>query len=409
MCPIRGMTDPESITPRFPRLGKLRKGGERVEKTRSNGTKYTVMGPDLEYFRFTSDRPEIVAAFKAAYGDKPTSILVYLPYITPEENFPTWCELWNESGMLHRCDGENMVIWLEGSKYVKGSKPCVGGHKDGDARNDCIGRLALIIPELVQAGFAGYVTMETHSKNDIVGISNVLADVFEMRGQNEMGLRGISFNLKRMKENISVPGWGERKDKRSRTDKFLVKIEPVIEWVKLQLDYDRRAAMALPAGDPQDQPVDATEDEIGDIEPGEEYPNGDFADEDTNGHISGDAGNGASVPVEQPASAAMAPASAPTSETPRAEDHAAPVSLEAFWPKPFKVSYGRAILEIDDDDNLLIDLPSENLAHQVNKLIAEIKKNGLTQAQKDDKQIRVDTITEILKARAAQAAQPAML
>ena len=382
--PIRGMTDQDSVTPRFPRLGKLRKGGERVEKTK-DGRKYTVMGPDLDYFRFTSDRPEIVEAFYEAYGEKPTSILVYLPYISPDENFPTWCELWNESGMIHRCDGENMVIWLEGSKYVRGSKSCPGGHKDGDARNDCIGRLALIIPELVTAGFAGYVTMETHSKNDIVGITNVLADVFNMRKDNEMGLRGITFNLKRIKENISVPGWGDRKDKRSRTDKYLVKIEPVIEWVKLQLDYDRRAAMALPAGDAQDRPVEATEDEIGDTRADEDIPDGSYteeppADDDVPPEFAGD----------------------PVPTVP---------ALAACWPKGDGVPSYQLASTIKDKTSgrLYLDIPDGELKTIADGIMDALDKNHLPEERRIDLELKYATALAIPHARAAQAAQPAMI
>ena len=247
--PIRGLSDKSSITPRFPRLGKLRKGGEMVEKVNKSGVKVKVMGPDLDHFRFTSDSPEIVNAFEEVYGKDPKSIVVYLPYASEEENFPTWCEVWGSSGLVHRCDGENMTIWLEGDHYVKGSKPCMGGHKDNDPLKDGIGRLNVIIPELIQAGYVGYVTVESHSKNDIISIMSVLSEALQSRGNNPLGLRGIPFNLRRVQENISMPGWGDRKGQRSRTDKWLIKIEPVVEWVKLQLDLDRQRAMLLPTGD----------------------------------------------------------------------------------------------------------------------------------------------------------------
>ncbi len=238
MSPIKNFTD--SIQPRFPRLGKLKKGGEKI-----NGQ----YGPDLDHFRFTSDREEIVEAFRNAYGEAPRSIQVYLPYATPQEAFSTWCEIWNASGLVHRCDGETMTIWLENGKYVRGSKPCPGGHEGNDPLNDAVGRLEMIIPELVEAGYVGYVTLETHAKNDILGILAVLEKVYESRAGNPLGLRGILFNLRRVQESISVPGWGERKGQRSRTNKWLVKLEPAADWVRLQLEMAHAAQMGeLPAG-----------------------------------------------------------------------------------------------------------------------------------------------------------------
>lgn len=275
--PIRGMTDKQSITPRFPRLGKLRKGGERIEKVNKDGKKYTTWGEDLNHFRFTSPNPDIVTAFEEVYGKEPKSIMVYLPYATPDECFPTWCELWGESGLVHRCDGENMTIWLEGDHYVKGSKPCVGGHKNNNPLDDGIGRLSVIIPELVQAGFVGFVTVETHSKNDIVSISSVLAEALQQRGDNPLGLRGIQFQLRRIQENISVPGWGDRKGKRSRTDKWLVRLEPAVEWVRLQLTLDRQRAMLLPSGNGEETPVEETAADLpDDLTDTDEIPDGEY-------------------------------------------------------------------------------------------------------------------------------------
>ena len=127
--------------------------------------------PEQHHFRFTSDDPEIVAEFHNAFGKEPRSLLVYIPHARPEDAFPTWCEIWGASGMIHRCDGENMFVWLEGHLYVRGTKPCPGGHTDDDPLADSVGRLDIIIPELVRAGYVGYVTIETHSKHDLIHIT----------------------------------------------------------------------------------------------------------------------------------------------------------------------------------------------------------------------------------------------
>jgi hypothetical protein len=217
---IIGLTD--DIQPRLTRLGKLRKGGDKT----TNG-----FGPDLDHFRFTSDRPEIVTAFERAFGKAPRSVLVYTFAENTEQVFSTWCEIWDKSGLVHRCDGQTMSVWRNGDKYERGAKPCAGGHDKGYPRNDAVGRLEVVVPELIEAGFVGTVTMETHSLNDIISISSSLEYVRVQRKT----LAGAAFNLRRVSENISVPGWGDRKGQRNRADKWLVKLDPVAEFALRQL------------------------------------------------------------------------------------------------------------------------------------------------------------------------------
>jgi hypothetical protein len=149
--------------------------------------------------------------------------------------------------LVHRCDGELMTVWLEKDKYVHGSKACTGGHEKGDYMNDAIGRLDIIVPELIEAGFVGYVTLETHSKHDILNILSVLQATYETRTENPLGLRGILFNLRRVQESITTPGFGNQAGKRSRVNKWLVRLEPVADWVRLQIEM-ANAAQMLPEG-----------------------------------------------------------------------------------------------------------------------------------------------------------------
>jgi hypothetical protein len=221
-----------SRRPTLPRLGKLRKGGAKP----ASG-----FGKDLTYFRFTAEgeRPEVQAAFEAAYGKEPAMLRVYLPYATPDANFDAWQEAWaGGAKLLHRCDGEHMVRWLgDDGQYVNDPemlqhKPCpfVNDRKN---KNACkpIGRLSVILPELLEAGLVGLVTLETHSINDIAHIDAVLRDVAS-RSTSDKGLQGIEFVIRRQKEAIvRVMEDG----KRASLDKWLVKIEPTSEWLLAQL------------------------------------------------------------------------------------------------------------------------------------------------------------------------------
>ena len=82
--PIKGMTD--NVQPRFPRLGKLRKGMLK-EKVRNDGK--TVYYPvDLDHFRFTSEQPEVEQAFQAAFGEAPSAVLVGTQMVAKGHDFP---------------------------------------------------------------------------------------------------------------------------------------------------------------------------------------------------------------------------------------------------------------------------------------------------------------------------------
>jgi hypothetical protein len=253
---IKGLTD--NLTPGFPELGKLRKGGPK-----KNGQ----FGPDLDHFRFTSDRPDVMKAFRAVYDGKPTLINVFLPYPnaqSPDQDgeacFSAWCEKWNASNtLLHRCDGEHVVRYYDGKtgKWKDpepGTMKCPGG---------CVqtGRLTVVIPELYAAGLVGYVTMETHSKNDIISILKSLLETERRRKGNPDGLMNVRFTLQRVPETVSTPSWGdEPKDKRHRQDKWLVKLVPAAEWVQMQLEAGYRATLQLQA--PEEQPTETPEETL---------------------------------------------------------------------------------------------------------------------------------------------------
>lgn len=214
---IKNLTDRQTIKPRLPRIGKLRKGGEMVETGKKDklGKDIKKYGPDLNHFRFTSDNPDVLSAFHSVYGDNPQFINVITFYDTVEENFPSWIECWDASGLLFRSDGENWVVWREGSEYKRGKKP----HIDHEDQFE-VGRFEFLIPELLHLGFVGTITMETHSNHDLRNITAVL-----MAAENQRSLKGASFVLRRVEQEISAPGWGDRSDKRSIVKKWLVRLE----------------------------------------------------------------------------------------------------------------------------------------------------------------------------------------
>lgn len=236
--PIKDLTDRESLRPRLARLGRLRKGGEKT------GNK---PGADLDHFRPTFGDPEVQQAFVDAYGEQPRIINLILFYETLEENFSTWIEAWDASGMLFRSDGEYWRVWREGGGYKRGQKPHVD-HED----QSIVGRLEFLVPELIQQKFIGTVTLETHSNHDLRNIASVLLAAEQERGS----LRGAEFVMRRVQEEISIPGWGERKGKRSKAKKWLVKLEPPRRMFEAMLEVPMAERPALESG------VDETTGEI---------------------------------------------------------------------------------------------------------------------------------------------------
>lgn len=218
--PIKGLTD---RGPSFPRIGELRKGGEKVSANKP--------GPDLDYFRFTSKDPDVTSAFGEAYGPKPRSVNCYLPFATAWENFDAWIEEWAAGGLKWRGDGENLVVWQKpDGTYSQEPRPqpATGGKQ--------VGRLKIIIPELQRLA---YVTALTTSLNDIMDMPSILEAYQALRGD----LRGIPFVLSRVQRMVSTPG---PNGTRVRREKWLWHLEAQPVWVQAQLSVMQRDA--LPGG-----------------------------------------------------------------------------------------------------------------------------------------------------------------
>jgi hypothetical protein len=216
--PIIGLTD---RGPSFPRIGELRKGGEKP----ATGNK---PGADLKHFRFTSQHADVIGMFAAAYGNAPTAVNCYLPFQTASENFEAWIEEWGAGSLKWRGDGKNLVIWqTPDGKYSQEPKPqpANGGKQ--------VGRLKIIIPELKRLA---YVIALTTGINDIMSMSATLEAYEAMRGD----LRGIPFILSRVPRMVSTPGTD---GKRARREKWLWHLEAQPVWVQAQLSVMQRAAL----------------------------------------------------------------------------------------------------------------------------------------------------------------------
>lgn len=266
--PIVGLTN---VAPRFPRLGVLRKGGEKQEKTTKSGKTYKGYGVDLnEQFRFTSDVPDVMDAFKAAHGsDRVERLEVLLPYRTTDENFHAWVELWKAGGLVWRGDGERLVLRQSNGRYDRWELGDTLAPEQPQGVRDAkeTARLNVIIPALKRFG---YVEVQTHSKHDIMEIDGNLRAIEVLRANNEQGLTGIPLLLTRVPREISTP---DGKGGRARRTKWLLHIQPSPEWVAGRIGAMQTHALASAAhvalpqgnvieGDIVTEVVDATTGEI---------------------------------------------------------------------------------------------------------------------------------------------------
>lgn len=228
---IAGLTTQRAVLP--PTIGKLRKGGEKPENSKRPGA-------ELDHFRFTSKNEQdaqLLADFTAAYGAQPQRIEVYLPSDEVDVVFDAWQEEWSASELKHRCDGQFVYERNRYTgEYERTNTPCPYADK---AQKGCkqIGRLAVLLPELLNAGHYGVVTVETHSINDIANIHRALTDFRNRFGR----LTGVPFYVFRYAESISTPSGSN--GGRARREKWLVGVTPATEFVQKQLEQARQHAL----------------------------------------------------------------------------------------------------------------------------------------------------------------------
>jgi hypothetical protein len=196
--PIKSLTTRQA---RFLRLGIIRKGGEKKENPKRPGT--LISGDDLEYFRIDSDIQGINEKFTAIYGKEPKQLDCLLPFPYTDQVFPCWMEDWGATGLVSRCDEEKQHIYQQAGKMIATNPiPCKRQQNPDGSYSGCkckqVGRLQIVLPKL---GELGYFEVETHSKWDIIGLTEQLLAIETSAGS----LIGIPFLLERGSRELSYP------------------------------------------------------------------------------------------------------------------------------------------------------------------------------------------------------------
>lgn len=246
--PIIGLTDLKSFNMgrALPRIGKLRKGGEKQphkSKKGKDGKPLMIYGPDLDYFRvtFKDEFSNLAPDFERLYGKEPMEfqhVRFFVPDV--ETAFETWYEDWDAAQtLLRRCDGDDQHLhylpklgtW--GNAKIPCQASCINARNNGDSRNACqrIGRLKVVLTDFTfETGAYGYFSVETGSIHDILNLHSGLRFLHMNFGT----LIGIEFVLGRTKRLISTPMGKDSSGnvKRGKTKKSLLYIRPANDFVK---------------------------------------------------------------------------------------------------------------------------------------------------------------------------------
>lgn len=246
---IRGLTDGTTLGTGLPKIATLYKGGEKREREK-NGRKYEIMGEDLDHFRveFEPAFEYLRPAWEERYGNEVTQLEpVYLMAPTVDEAFQSWKEEWNTSQtLIHRCDGEYQVQWYHPDFHMqmKAKIPCVSpANEQGiivEPQCACksTGRLNLLLPEFIDlTGVLGYITVTTHSINDILTLYRYLADIERLQALRNHTLVNVPFVFGRAPKEISAPktGKGGVREGRIKTKKSLFFLYVLPEFTQQQL------------------------------------------------------------------------------------------------------------------------------------------------------------------------------
>ena len=273
--PIKGLTDKQSVTKRFDRLGVIRKGimhpGGKME--------------DLDYFRFVPKEgpyaKDLTRVWHDTYGEKPTNIEVFLMYPTIEENWKTWMESYGTTGLKFRCDGEYWVQWrkddltFERDYDLRQRKICPYCSEEierttKDPGDKAVGYLSVMLVPFFENAFTGMITVHTTSLNDLANISSALAATYEEAANHGKNLKGIPFQLMRVPEMVQTR-YKNRDGNyvKKAVEKYMLHLMPSPEWARQALAASRRQAMLsapMPVlsevDDNNDLPVETIEGEI---------------------------------------------------------------------------------------------------------------------------------------------------
>ena len=220
-----------------PVVGRLWKGGaKRTVYSKKYKKDVQIFGEDLKtHFRFTSNIKGAVEDFTGLFHNGVVDeVPFFFPFDEIENNFDDWCEAYTASRLMHRCDGEHVVLFYD--KVSGGYKEPPAGTMLCSGGCDWVARMSLIVPAFLHR-HPGIVSVHLKGKNEIVQLSSELRFHHHNRGS----LKGINFILYRYPKMISSP--------EGRVEKWLVGIRPDTSLMTMLIEQPAQVA-ALPSSVP---------------------------------------------------------------------------------------------------------------------------------------------------------------
>lgn len=195
----------DGVLGNLPRIGKLRKGGEKGEKS---------PGKDLDFFRLTLEPQyeSIRHDFEQLYTTTPTEFHnVLLASDSADSAFTYWYETWAHAKLVRRCDGDEIVgRYIEGSGYDATHLTC----SCNDANRECKqhGYMDIVLPDLCNlTGTWGKITLVTTSLYDVIALRKcmIVAGAF-MNQLPNVSFWSVPFTIGRAPQNVPVTINGKR-------------------------------------------------------------------------------------------------------------------------------------------------------------------------------------------------------
>lgn len=190
----------------MPRFGKLRKGGEKGEKS---------PGPDLDHFRLTLE-PEyeyIRNEFERLFTTEPIVLRnVMIAADSPDKALDYWYEEWAHAKLVKRCDEETVVVHWDDNSASYSNQPHACTCDPLNRTCNLTGRLTIVIPALCEAvGSWGTFTILTGSIYDVTALraSMHVAGAFMQRIQN-VAFWSVPFEIGRVTRKVPVTINGKR-------------------------------------------------------------------------------------------------------------------------------------------------------------------------------------------------------
>lgn len=206
--PIDGLTTQTRLDRALPKIGKLYKGAEKRERQK-DGRTYEITGLDLDHFRmeFEPEFEYLRPVWENLYGKKPAEFRnVYILGQTANEAFQNWKEQWNTSEtLIHRCDGVTQVSWWDERRMANNISRIACASVQGQPRRcECepVGRLGIrLLDFTAETGVVGYISLATHSINDIMNLFNRITHIEHVYGK---GMDRVPFVLGRSEQIITT-------------------------------------------------------------------------------------------------------------------------------------------------------------------------------------------------------------